>query len=283
MSGFSTTSQIFDAAYWRAKEGELARTILASPSVRAARVHIATPERQPFAAQMPVTASVTLTPAGDGIDRRTAKAIRHMIASAIPGLQTGDVAVIDTVNGVLTEPGDGEMAGPAAADPRESQMKAGLERLLAARVGQGKVLVEVKIDADMDAQTITERVIDPASRVAISSELEERTEDATGQNGGAVTVASNLPDGDTDGAGGTIHLRHCRNPRTAEFRDIGNPAGAHHPARSDPAHQRRGDRRRHRLQVAADGTRDWAPRGDGGNRLAAGANRGGDRLRCGAG
>ena len=30
---FSTTSQIFDAAYWRAKEGELARTILASPAV----------------------------------------------------------------------------------------------------------------------------------------------------------------------------------------------------------------------------------------------------------
>ena len=29
LSGFGTTSQMFDAAYWRAKEGELARTILA--------------------------------------------------------------------------------------------------------------------------------------------------------------------------------------------------------------------------------------------------------------
>ena len=28
LSGFGTTSQMFDAAYWRAKEGELARTIL---------------------------------------------------------------------------------------------------------------------------------------------------------------------------------------------------------------------------------------------------------------
>ena len=27
LSGFGTTSQMFDAAYWRAKEGELARTI----------------------------------------------------------------------------------------------------------------------------------------------------------------------------------------------------------------------------------------------------------------
>ena len=40
MSGFGTTAQMFDAAYWRAKEGELARTILANPDVRAARVHI---------------------------------------------------------------------------------------------------------------------------------------------------------------------------------------------------------------------------------------------------
>ena len=30
LSGFGTTSQMFDAAYWRAKEGELARTITGS-------------------------------------------------------------------------------------------------------------------------------------------------------------------------------------------------------------------------------------------------------------
>ena len=40
LSGFGTTSQMFDTAYWRAMEGELARTILASPNIRTARVHI---------------------------------------------------------------------------------------------------------------------------------------------------------------------------------------------------------------------------------------------------
>jgi hypothetical protein len=40
LTGFGTTSQMFDAAYWRAKEGELARTILAVPEVKTARVHI---------------------------------------------------------------------------------------------------------------------------------------------------------------------------------------------------------------------------------------------------
>ena len=48
LSGFGTTSQMFDAAYWRAKEGELARTILALPQIKAARVHISRSDAQPF-------------------------------------------------------------------------------------------------------------------------------------------------------------------------------------------------------------------------------------------
>ena len=61
MSGFGTTSQMFDAAYWRAKEGELARTILSIPQIRAARVHIAQAPSQPFQRAIQPSASVTLT------------------------------------------------------------------------------------------------------------------------------------------------------------------------------------------------------------------------------
>ncbi|MSU91780.1 flagellar M-ring protein FliF [Rhodobacteraceae bacterium 2CG4] len=205
MSGFGTTAQMFDAAYWRAKEGELARTILASRDIRAARVHLATPPQQPFARPQPVTASVTVTPARGAVDTAQAQAIRYLVSSAVAGLAGADVAVIDSVNGVVLagEGGSDSGADPAAADPRAAQMKANLERLLSARVGPGKARVEVNIDADMDSQTITERVIDPTSRVAISSDLEEVSESAEGNAGGAVTVASNLPAGDAakDGAG----------------------------------------------------------------------------------
>lgn len=48
LTGFGTTSQMFDAAYWRAKEGELARTIVASPHIRSARVHISQGSATPF-------------------------------------------------------------------------------------------------------------------------------------------------------------------------------------------------------------------------------------------
>ena len=48
LSGFGTTSQMFNAAYWRAKEGELARTIAGSPLIASARVHIANASSSPF-------------------------------------------------------------------------------------------------------------------------------------------------------------------------------------------------------------------------------------------
>ena len=60
MSGFSTTSQMFDAAYWRAKEGELARTILSIPSVRSARVHLTAPQSRGYRDQQPGSGSVTV-------------------------------------------------------------------------------------------------------------------------------------------------------------------------------------------------------------------------------
>ena len=54
---------MFDAAYWRAKEGELARTITGSPDVRSARVHLANPVSQPFSRTPAGSASVTVTTA----------------------------------------------------------------------------------------------------------------------------------------------------------------------------------------------------------------------------
>jgi flagellar M-ring protein FliF len=80
-------------------------------------------------------------------------------------------------------------------------LRANIQRLLEARVGPGRAIVEVNVDAAMDSETITERVVDPDSRVAISSDTEESQENAQGGAAG-VTVASNLPDGDVGGAGG---------------------------------------------------------------------------------
>ena len=198
LSGFGTTSQMFDAAYWRAKEGELARTIMASPAVRAARVHISTPSAQVCRQQSAPSASVFVTPAGGALPAGHGKALRYLVASAVSGLQPEQVSIIDATSGALLME-EAETSPAAGATTRAETMRRGVERLLEARVGLGKAVVELSLETVTDRESIVERRVDPDSRVAISSETEERTAQAQGQAGGAVTVASNLPDGDAGG------------------------------------------------------------------------------------
>jgi flagellar M-ring protein FliF len=197
LTGFGTTSQMFDAAYWRAKEGELARTILAAPEVKAARVHIAQAPAGPFRRDDRPTASVTVTTSSGALSEEQARAFRHLIASAVAGMRPEDVQVIDAVGGLVTTDSD----TPAGnAKDRAGEIKHNVERLLEARVGPGKAIVEVALDLITDSEQITERKFDPQGRVAISSETEERSENST-DPGGDVTVASNLPEGDAAGGG----------------------------------------------------------------------------------
>ena len=197
LSGFGTTSQMFDAAYWRAKEGELARTILANPQIRAVRVMIAQAPAQPFQRDITPTASVTVTSVGGSLAAVQARAVRHLVAASVPGLTPDQVAVIDSVAGLI--PSDADQTRPdAAADTRAAEIKANVERLLAARVGAGNAVVEVMVDVVTDSEAITERVFDPQSRVAISTDTETRSGSDT-QPGGDVTVASNLPAGAAGG------------------------------------------------------------------------------------
>ena len=190
VSGFGTTAQMFDAAYLRAKEGELARTIATSPAVRAARVHLSVTAAQPFRRSEPPTASVSITSTG-GVSPALAMAIRHLVASAVAGMQPEQVAVIDSVSGLVPIP----QGSAAVTEGRAAELRLAVERLLAARVGQGKALVELTLDVVTERESITERRFDPQGRVAISTDSEERTQSATGTPPG-VTVASNLPEGD---------------------------------------------------------------------------------------
>lgn len=201
LSGFGTTSQMFDAAYWRAKEGELARTILANPAIRSARVHIAQGANQPFTPDASPSASVTVTTAA-GLSPQQAKAIRHLVAAAVLNLSPEGVQVIDSLRGLIADTESDLTSGPAASQ-RAEEIKRNVERLLSARVGTGKAVVEVTVDLVSERETLTEQRINPEERVAISTETSENTGTSQGSAGGAVTVASNLPEGGAgDGGAG---------------------------------------------------------------------------------
>ena len=201
LSGFSTTSQMFDAAYWRAKEGELARTILASPHVRAARVHISTSATRPFQRDQAPTAAVTVTTAGGSLSTPHIKALQYLVGSAVPGLAPQDVAIIDDSGGLMSDI-EGNAPNPNG-DDRAAALRLRAERLLAARVGAGNAVVELSLDTVMETEAITERRVDPDSRIAISTDVTESAGTSSDSRGGDVTVASNLPDGDAGGAAGS--------------------------------------------------------------------------------
>lgn len=200
LSGFGTTSQMFDATYMRAKEGELARTILANSKIKAARVHIAQTGSSPFRANKSATASVSLRATVGQIQPETANSIRYLVASAVAGLSPEDVSVIDADRGVLLEANSDRDLNANAAD-RAAQLKRNVERLIEARTGLGNAVVEVNVETLPEDEVIVERRFTPDERVAISSETSERSSSSTGQAGSGVTVASNLPDGDVGATG----------------------------------------------------------------------------------
>lgn len=198
LSGFGTTSQMFDAAYWRAKEGELARTIVSNPQIASARVHIANSSANPFQRDVTPTASISVTTTGAVLNAAQARALKFLVASAVPGLVPENVAVIDGKGGLIGA--EDKTGGGVTADDKAAMLRDRVQRLMEARVGSGNAVVEVSVDTVTELELIRQHSFDPDGRVIVSTDTEERTDKSENLGGGGdVTVASNLPDG---GAGG---------------------------------------------------------------------------------
>ncbi len=200
LSGFGTTSQMFDVAYWRAKEGELARTIAASPQFSQARVHISNTLSTPFRRGISPTASVTVTGSSGSLSAGNAKALKYLVSSAVAGMSPSDVAIIDGRNGVVIQD-DAMGNGGAGETDRAELLRSNVKRLLEARVGPGNVVVEVNVETLNESEKLFERTLDPATRVAVSSRKEETSRSSNNSGSGAVTVASNLPAGNAQPGG----------------------------------------------------------------------------------
>jgi flagellar M-ring protein FliF len=195
---FGTTTDMFNAAYWRAKEGELARTIDWLSNVKDARVHLVAPTREPFSrTAVEPSASITVTTEdGAPLSRRQAQAIRHLVALGVEGLRPERITVIDAVAGVVLGPEQdyGIASTQGQQTEREQILQAEIEGMLAAHVGHGRVRVSVAVELNSEAETVTERIFDPESQVAVhrdTTEIEESSSEAQGADG--VSVAGNLP------------------------------------------------------------------------------------------
>ncbi|WP_410216416.1 flagellar basal-body MS-ring/collar protein FliF [Paracoccus sp. (in: a-proteobacteria)] len=210
MSGFGTTSQMFDAAYWRAKEGELARTILALPNVQTARVHLAIETGRGYRRDQNGSASVTLTTNGQPVSREQAAALKYLISSGVPGMQPERVTVIDSQRGIIAATED-----RSGAD-RAVEMKRNVERILEPHVGVGNAIVELNLDLVTETELLTEQRFDPEQRALISTVTEETSDQSNSSGAGPVTAASNLPDAQEQ-PGDTSQSNRSENRQQANY------------------------------------------------------------------
>lgn len=210
MSGFGTTAQMFDAAYWRAKEGELARTILALPNIKTARVHLAVENGRGYRREFTGSASATLTTNGGPVSREQAAALKHLISSGVPGMPPETVTIIDTRHGIIAA--DEDRGG---AD-RAAEMKRNVERILESHVGIGNAIVELNLDIETDSEQLVEQRFDPDQRALISQVTEESTDQSNSTGSGAVTAASNLPEGD-EAAGDSSESTRSENRQQTNY------------------------------------------------------------------
>ena len=208
VNGFSTTSEMYNASYWRAKEGELTRTILAIPEVEAARVHIGANLKSGFSrSRQKQSASVTLTTSRN-LSAAQAEGIQYMVALAISELSPDDVAVIDSRTGIIVGPDVDKMTNPTlVAGDISQQLEAKVQRLLEARLGSGNSEVSVAVDVTRALERTSAVSFDPDSRVIRQKTTNDANQTGTTQ-GGALTVASNLPQAAGANGGGTNTARN---------------------------------------------------------------------------
>ncbi|MCJ7600081.1 MAG: flagellar M-ring protein FliF [Desulfobulbaceae bacterium] len=214
-----TTDFVQKLNYQRAVQGELARTIRQFKQVRDARVHIATPKESVFVEDTkPPSASVSLTMAGqEKLAKEQIMAIVHLVASAVPGLTSENITVVDTLGRLLFRK-EGDDVSMISATQLEYQLKVEnalrtkVESLLEEVVGVNKALARVTVDMDFNKVDVTEENFDPDGQVIRSEQLSIEQEGGEQAGGGIPGVKGELSTfTETGGAGGKTEGANRKN------------------------------------------------------------------------
>ncbi|TAL72562.1 MAG: flagellar basal body M-ring protein FliF [Rhodanobacter sp.] len=187
------------AHYQQMLENDLDSTIGALQSVRAARVHLALPKPSAFIRDNhAASASVLLTLyQGRQLDAGQVAAIVHLVAASVPGLDPGQVSVVDQQGRLLTSnsdaPGQTNDDRLRLATRIENTYAQRIEDLLTPLVGAGKVRAQVNADLDFsqsEKATETYNHDNPALR---SEQVSSEQRTGAGPAGGVPGALSNQP------------------------------------------------------------------------------------------
>jgi flagellar M-ring protein FliF len=192
------TSFMQEVTRVRALEGEIGRTITSINGISSARVHIVMPDVGNFrkADQKP-TASVMIK-AGAETGRKAAQSIRHLVASAVPGLAVDDVTILDSTGQLLASGDDPSNSALnrnlSIVQNVQGEVESNIDKALAPFLGMDNFRSSVTAELNTDSQQIQETTYDPNSKVERSVRTtKENQKSQQQQNDSAATVEQNIP------------------------------------------------------------------------------------------
>ncbi|MCP4073320.1 MAG: flagellar M-ring protein FliF [Hyphomicrobiales bacterium] len=200
VNSLGLTSFMQEVTNKRAIQGELARTIQMIAGVKSARVHLVMPNKKIFRRKGNDAPSASLVLKTTGVlPAKSVRAIRHMVAAAVPGLETERVTIVSANGTLMTSSGDQGALRFSQLSELESTFEQEAERkissALGAHLGSANFRVTVSAKLNSDQRRTDETIYDPESRVERSVQIVR--EKGTAENnaaGQATTITQNLPE-----------------------------------------------------------------------------------------
>jgi flagellar M-ring protein FliF len=204
LGSLGLTSFMQDVTRLRALEGELARTIQMMSGVKAARVHIVLADEGSFRRERePSSASVVIRTDG-GDDRAIGRAIRHLVASGVPGMKLEDVTVLNVDGSLLAYGADSVEKSPdnllALEKEVSQQIRDNVSRTLTPYLSSQNFQISVAARLNADKTQTNETIYNPDQRVERSVRVtkeQQSSQNAAGEQ--AAGVEANLPKPKTPG------------------------------------------------------------------------------------
>ncbi|MBE7157898.1 MAG: flagellar M-ring protein FliF [Rhodospirillales bacterium] len=198
-TNFGATEFVEHINFNRALEGELERSIASLAAVEQARVHLTPAKESVFVeSREPAKASVVLRlRTANGLLPQNVAAIQQLVASAVEGLNSDDVAVVDTRGMLLSRrklSADQE-ASDAAFEHRhrvEADLLQKINASLDPLLGHDKFRAGVTVECDLNSSEQSEETYDPTKSVMTNSQKSEEVT-AGGSVAGIPGTATNLP------------------------------------------------------------------------------------------
>lgn len=198
LGSLGLTSFMQDVTRLRALEGELARTVQMMRAVKAARVHIVLADEGSFRRErLPSSASVVIRTDG-GDDVSTGRAIRHLVAAAVPGMKLDDVTVLNVDGRLLASGPDSIEKSPdnLLALEREvsREVRENVARTLTPYLSARNFQISVAARLNADKTETSETIYNPDQRVERSVRVTKESQSSQNAAGSQpASVDANLP------------------------------------------------------------------------------------------